>query len=457
VTRQAQGLTHPIAPPPGVSGQRGLSSVALLSPCGHGNLGDAAIQDAVIANLIRRHPTVQIYGITLHPDDTVRRHGVPAVPIGAVPRPDYTVMQPVADPTAEGGGRRQQGSLSTEPWTIRAVRRVARAVLPAGAPWMIRVEVQHWRMAFRFLRDVETVVVSGGGQLDDYWGGAWGHPYALFKWALLTRLRGRRFVVLSTGTGSLDSLLSRFFVRFALRRAAYRSYRDAGSRALIDAIGFVRSDLIVPDLAYSLPLPAVGRGPANGGLVTIVVCPMAYCDPRSWPRKDVDVFRRYTDTLAACCEDLLQSGRGVVLATSDGPDGRVAAELAERIRLRREGLADRLRLEETNTVERFLRVTSEADIVVASRLHGVILSHLVGKPVVALSYDRKVDALMEEAGQAHNKLDIETFRADDLKTIVCSLEANLGREREVVRRHVSACADLVNSQYVSVFPAPHSA
>ena len=34
------------------------------------------------------------------------------------------------------------------------------------------------------------LVVAGGGQLDEEWGGSWGHPYALMKWAVLARVAG---------------------------------------------------------------------------------------------------------------------------------------------------------------------------------------------------------------------------------------------------------------------------
>ncbi len=46
--------------------QRSLR-IALLTPYDGGNLGDSAIQQAVIANLRRYDPNVQLCGITLDP------------------------------------------------------------------------------------------------------------------------------------------------------------------------------------------------------------------------------------------------------------------------------------------------------------------------------------------------------------------------------------------------------
>jgi polysaccharide pyruvyl transferase WcaK-like protein len=44
----------------------------------------------------------------------------------------------------------------------------------------------------------------------------------------------------------------------------------------------------------------------------------------------------------------------------------------------------------------------------------VILAQRLEKPLVAISFDRKVDAQMEQSGLAALRLDIRTFRAVDV-------------------------------------------
>ena len=48
---------------------------------GYGNLGDAAVQEAVIANIRKRLPDVRLVGFSLVPDDTTERHGIPCYSI----------------------------------------------------------------------------------------------------------------------------------------------------------------------------------------------------------------------------------------------------------------------------------------------------------------------------------------------------------------------------------------
>ena len=51
---------------------------------------------------------------------------------------------------------------------------------------------------------------------------------------------------------------------------------------------------------------------------------------------------------------------------------------------------------------------------VASGLHGVLLSHRVCVPVLPASYDRKIDTYMADVGLSEYKLDIHHVTADSL-------------------------------------------
>src|ERR1700677_1019125 len=183
---------------------------ALLSPCG-GNLGDAAIQDAVIANIRSRYADARILGITLNPRDTMQRHGIPAYPLGTGPRRDYHSTNSAVDEA------RDPGRAIARPWAVvshlsKILRTIGRCVLPEPL-WrrlrLMRDEGKHLVGAFRWLHSVDTLIVSGGGQLDDFWEGPWGHPWSLFKWSLLAKCRNVRILFLSVGYASLDSRWSR--------------------------------------------------------------------------------------------------------------------------------------------------------------------------------------------------------------------------------------------------------
>jgi len=375
----------PVAPVP--------PAIGLVSPCGWGNLGDAAIQDAMIQNLRARIPGARLIGITLNPPDTTARHGIPAFPLSARPRPGRWVAAPASPATGDAKPSAVREALKRVPLVRPLVLAGRRALEPVAA------ELKHAAGAFRLARTLDLLVVSGGGQLDDKWGGPWGGPYDLWKWTLLARAAGARVAFASVGAESLNSRSSRVMARAALRTAAYRSYRDGASKQVIQDLGVGPDDPVVADLAFSLPgrwPPAPGRTPA-----TVGVSPMAYCDPRSWPRKDEAIYRAYLRTLADAVTSLRAQGHSVVLFTSDHPDRRSVDDV---LALLPPETAAAPRIE---SLDDLLRVLASVDLVIASRLHGVLLALLVGRPVLALAYHRKVRDQMNALGLADHCLDIE--------------------------------------------------
>ncbi len=259
---------------------------ALVTPYTGGNLGDGAIQEAVIWNIRKRFPSAAIFGITLNPADTVERHGILSYPIAGVSRRQYSVVPGSRVESTPAGGwpsSRKPGVWGRVGKSLASVPvQVARFLLPRGWPWLARCEITHIVNGFRFIKDVNFLIISGGGQLDDFFGGPWGHPYALLKWTVLARLRGIRPIFLSVGFGELDSRLSRLFIRTALSLASYRSYRDTGSRDLMKCAGFRRDDPVYPDLAYSLPLNRSHNSQDHRRAGRVVgLSPFCYCHPRS--------------------------------------------------------------------------------------------------------------------------------------------------------------------------------
>ena len=433
--------------------------IALLTPYSGGNLGDAAIQEAVLGNLRERYPTADLCLITQLPELTTRLHGVPSFPINRFKQwqddpasstntIDHGVGR-TSEPTQENWFRRVKAA-------ARSSRRLYSAVKPVHDKlWPIYDELLHIRRAHRFLRNVDLLIASGGGQLDEYWGGPWDHPYALFKWGLLAKLTRSRFVVLSVGTCAFKSKLSGFFIRHALRLASYRSYRDRTSKKLLEHMAFTRDDEVYPDLAFSYSSRHVFETPGNkrGGKV-VGVSPIAYLAPSGWPEQNSAVYKPYFETLVAFVRSLIEQEYSVVLFSTDAPDRDVVSDIADTLMKDNDvDVIGRLSRPRTHTLPELFEQLRQVDCVVASRLHGVILSHRLCLPVLAISYDRKVDTYMEDVGLSELCLDIhdttagsllEAFEALTEKSN--SIRATLSRVNERYARDLQYQYDVVLGQ-----------
>jgi polysaccharide pyruvyl transferase WcaK-like protein len=408
-----------------------MRSIALLTPYTGDNLGDGAIQEAMIHNIRARWPEVRITGLTLSPEQTAKLHGVPCRLLtnlsiryfssSVAERHRGRAESHVGD--AEGGSGLKR-ALRRVPWAFtlakscylsvrRIVARIEGVALHARHAISELLDLPH---AYRLVRGLDLLVASGGGQIDDIWGGAWGHPYAMLKWALLARLAKTPFVILSVGVGELGSRTSRVFMRRALRSAAYRSYRDEGSRQLLAAMPFTALDPVCPDLALSYPIgPGAEDIEHSRAILRIGINPISYLRSGSWPVASDSLHGQYLGILAAFIEDRLREGHEVVLFPGDRGDHHVIADLSRRLHESLPaGLRERLSTPAMTTAAQLIGLLRSFDIVVASRLHSVILAHLVGVPVLAISYERKVRTQMDAFGQSAYCLDIHRLAGADL-------------------------------------------
>lgn len=401
--------------------------IALLTPYNGGNLGDAAIQDALIANLSLRFPAAQFSGICLNGDNFLERHGTGFFPLCGSDGQFYRMYSGrLTDQPGDGEGsvpiasqRGQKSSLIKRaveqvpvlPWLLKPIYRAVRRVYR---------EFRHCAGAYRFLRTQNLLIVSGGGQLDEEWGGPWGHPFSLFKWALLAWIARVPFTIASVGTCKITSTTSRFFLSVALRIARYRSYRDQTSRTTAaHLLPRTKRDSIVPDMAFSLPTselpPPAGIRSISEGRTVVAISPIAFAKPGSWPSPNGKLYDRYLLHMTHVVAHFLERGYFLVIVCSSlGDDEHVIPELLERLDDRSKKVAARQTyVPKIKTWKDLAASLRDADYLIASRLHSAVLGFLTNTPTVAISFDPKVDRVMEDLGQTDFLLHIQDFEAAD--------------------------------------------
>lgn len=415
--------------------------IALVTPYNGGNLGDAAIQHSMISNLRLHIPGAQFLGITLNCENFLRRHGEAAFPLLASMTSPRTVLPANSSNQTEGARESfaEQGNAEIHR-KLSPVRRALRSV-PGLAPLLRRVrawtapfrrEIVHCFEGYRVLRTQDLLILSGGGQLDEEYGGAWRLPFAFFKWTLLARLARVPCAIASVGAGSIKLSASRRFISIALRACCYRSFREERSRSIV-AKFFPRAtnDSIVPDLAFSLPdselPPGTGiiRRLAYGRPV-VVLSPISYAKPGSWPTPDRALYDRYVRQMAHVVSHLSRRGHLVVIACSSlGDDETVIPDLMEHVDEDLKGnLEGQVYFPSIGNWRDFVATLRDSDYLIASRLHGTILGFVTQTPVVAISFDPKVDWVMEDLNQSESLLHFRDFNAEDVLRALESIKSH---------------------------------
>ncbi len=226
----------------------------------------------------------------------------------------------------------------------------------------------------RALQPCDGLVLGGGSLLQD----ATSFRSLLYYAALIiaARMQGKPVLIWGQGLGPLNRRRSRAIVRRLLPLAAGISWRDPESAGLSARLGVVA--VSGTDPVWSLP-----SRPWQGQGGPIVLC----WRPTSWLRGD-----RWLPLLKALAELAELNGREVVwLPFHTGQDAGLLAELIDQ-GLVPPSLAARSREQTITSVDEAMDLFQQAGLVLAMRLHGLILAALAGSPCAALSYDPKVAA-----------------------------------------------------------------
>jgi polysaccharide pyruvyl transferase WcaK-like protein len=407
--------------------------IGVLYPSGWGNLGDEAVLQATFAALRRSWPLVELRAFTLHPTRTTANHGVATDPLTGINRPLFCAPR-----TEEPFPVRAVRSLARRTRDIRYVGRIAHWGAERSAD--VVFELTSLTRAWRWLKTADLVLASGGGQLDDVWGGALGQPYALARWAWLAKRARVPFAFLSVGFGGASSWLSRRMLRYAVNEAAYCSVRDSGSRALTAQLGVRRELHVVPDLAFGLK-SSVPRAAKRPGC-DVAISPMTYLRPGSWPNANLAEYQRLVGLWADVVSGAAREGHRVHLFVSAPEDMAAVEDVWNRLAETTRAVTT---INQAANPDELLEFYRGMDMVVSSRLHGVLLAMVAGRAVIALSHERKVRTLMNDAGASASCGDLATATVDQTMAMVRAvsddLEACAARLSDYAAKAAAAVAE----------------
>lgn len=433
--------------------------VLLLTPYSGGNLGDQAIVTGLIRELGRRLPGVEVIGLTERPNTTANIHGIPCFPIS------------VAAVPVDGGQWLQMPSRNAAPQPLQArsytpfaetptsrIRILVRSI-PLARPLLrlmrrslnllrrIRDEMAFTLRARALLRPGDLLLLAGGGQIDDEWGGAWAHPFTVWRWTALAKSRECQIGVSAVGWGELRSAISRGFFSRSLRRADYLSFRDAQSITFTRQLGVANEALNVPDHALGLDIQRHRERQHSGQGDVVGLSPMAFGRAGTWPTVDAACYANYIDCLASLTAELVRQGIQVRLFTTSGMDQHAVADMLAVMQRRPEVGGGAVQVVETLTLEQLIPELEPCGTVIASRLHGVILAHRLAIPTLAISFDRKVSAHMADAGQSEYCTDIHAVESQTLAAIYARLLKNRESVGLELKQFQSECRQQLEVHY----------
>jgi len=397
------------------------AKISFFGHFGTGNSGNEGTLLAIVSRLRLLFPNCEFCCVCSYPDNVVATLGIDAVP-----------------------------------HTVRSVRIWDRQV-PLGRRLRMAVrglseEPREYVRAWRTLNGTDMFIVPGTGLITDaYRLAGWG-PYGVFKWSLVARLRGCQVMFVSVGVGPVRSAPGRFLVRAALSLASYRSYRDPQSKEVVEGVGLrTRDDRIYPYLVFGLSPSLQSTAPTRAGRPVVGLGLMEYAGKYSVANPQAGTYERYLESLAVFVGWLLDHDYDVKLLLGDA-DTFVVDDfrrvLQERFASRTTGrVTDR----PIDSVEELLSQISETDFVVATRFHNMVMSLLLDKPAIAISFHNKCSSLMSEMGLSEYCHDINRIDANALIEQFQALVQNADDVRQAISHRVETARRALDEQYELLF------
>jgi polysaccharide pyruvyl transferase WcaK-like protein len=379
------------------------------------NHGDDACALAVVRHCGALAPHARFVLFCRFPEIARSRFGLPAFPVRRLASGETGPWQPPATAhsdspttvTTGAGWRARARAIPLLRFAVNAMRDIsatARAIV---------LEAGFLRSAFRQLRGVDLLLVTGSNPLFDYFGGYWGFPYTMWKWSVLARLAGAKFGFVSVGAGPIVSKRSGRLLASTLDGAAYVSFRDRGSERLMRSHGFRGTAHVVPDLAHSLP--EAPEAPLSAMPRRVGINPMIVHHGTFWPESDAAIHDRYITSLAEFAAGLLRDGYEVFFYGTQKDDLISADEVREAMRsFAPDAALPGYVLPES--IDELIELCDSADVLVTTRFHGAVFGVATARPTLAVCYHPKVREVLVEAGIGEFAFEFEEVSAHSLRS-----------------------------------------
>jgi polysaccharide pyruvyl transferase WcaK-like protein len=181
----------------------------------------------------------------------------------------------------------------------------------------------------------------------------------------------------------------------------------------------------------------------------IAISPIIYAKPGSWPVENIAIYNRYIEQLAEVMAQLLRRDYSLVMVWSSLVDDEGAiADLLDRLdQESKQRLALQLRIPTIGTWRDYVAALRKVDSLIASRLHSTILGLMSETPTIAISFERKVNSVMEDVGQTEYLLQISDFTSDNVLRALDRLQLSREVVLEQIRSYRHRIQPVLASQY----------
>jgi len=276
---------------------------------------------------------------------------------------------------------------------------------------------------FRSLKGLDWLVFGGGGLLND------SNRTAIPMYALIRALawvRGIRVAWWSVGIGPLESGLRERLASWLLSSSDFVSVRDEYSHLAASEM-VTKSASLTPDLAHAIQ-GSVSEGKVRPATVAVSVVP--YKKAGMWFEESNEQYSNYCDKMVTLINGLLDARPDIQVRLFPISLNQDSAAISDIMTLGEFGVDGRVDFYRPDSVQTLVTELGQAEVVIATRLHSVVLATLAGTPSITIAYQPKVASYANELQVGLPCFNIEEFCGEEVVDAVIAVLGNSASFRE---------------------------
>lgn len=259
----------------------------------------------------------------------------------------------------------------------------------------------------RFFQVIQSIckadlVMSGGGSILQDVTSSRSLLYYLGIIAL-AKLAGKKVAFYGNGFGPVSRPFNKALAKCVINRVDLITVRDEESKKLMESLGVHRNIVVTADAAFTLSGLSMYEDVSDKQ-------PTVGISLRNWQGKD-----HYTAMVAACADELVQSGYQVLFLPMQYPaDVTISKEVASMMKMPAQVL------EEKKDPKEMIAEMGKLDFMIGMRLHSLIFAAIAEVPMIGLSYESKITSFLKLVSQPCAG-DVETLTEEELRKTVNQL------------------------------------
>ena len=238
------------------------------------------------------------------------------------------------------------------------------------------------------------LLISGGGSIIQDVSSV-NSPLYYLGIIFIAKLLGKQVMIYSQGIGPLKKDRNRRITAWLFNKADRITVRDQESKEDLTSMGVTKEIIVTADSVLGLPSDDINEELGRKILDRYGICKeegkklLGVCI-RPWDKNG------YLKNLIEVLDKMAENGWKIIFVPMQFPvDVAISRETAKQMT----NHEDVVVLRESYSTEEFMAIIKNLDLLVGMRLHSLIISAVVGIPMVGLSYDQKIDRFLRQVGQ----------------------------------------------------------